>query len=780
MERARDRHPPERRMARPLRRFLWLFFVLSGASGLILQIVWLRKALAAFGVITPFASIVVSVFMAGLALGAWLGGRKVYGLSRRFGLPPLILYGLLELWIAVGAKTVPWLFESGRALLLPLGGMNSGLYLALSSGVITVAMLPFCLAMGATLPVVMASLEEAEDAAPESFSFLYLANVVGAMLGAILTSVVLIELLGFARTLWVAAGCNGVAGVLALVLGRTAVGRRESRDSEPVAGPGSRIDRTASAPSGSTPDAPALDAPGTALAILFTTGLVTLALEIVWLRAFTPVLGTLVYAFSGVLTVYLGATWLGSWLYRRDWRRGRVASIGALLAAAAMTVLLPLMAAMPEMIGAASARLKPALGPILPEGPTVVLITLTLLSIAPFCAVQGYLTPMLVDALGRGDPVRGGRAYALNILGSVIGPLLAAYVLLPTVGARWAMLLLALPYAGFGAQALVKAAPRMSSWQRSAAVAVGLFVLVVGGYTGLFQRSFEEGGHLRNAVVRRDHTATVISAGAGMRRMLLVNGYGMTVLTTSTKVMAHLPLASLDHAPKKALVIAFGMGSTFRSLLSWDIEATAVELVPSVAGAFEFYHDDAGEIRSDPRARIVIDDGRRFLARSGERFDLITVDPPPPVETAGSSLLYAEEFFALAKSRLAPGGILHHWFPDGSAPESLIREAAMRSAAAVFPHIRLFRSLQGRGIHMLCTEEPLEIPDAERLLARMPESARADLREWLPRNLSLETFLERDVLARELSLEALIGPLDGPTIIDDRPFNEYFAMRRLF
>ena len=175
----------------------------------------------------------------------------------------------------------------------------------------------------------------------------------------------------------------------------------------------------------------------------------------------------------------------------------------------------------------------------------------------------------------------------------------------------------------------------------------------------------------------------------------------------------------------------------------------------------------------------VIDDGRRFLARSEERFDLITVDPPPPVETAGSSLLYAEEFFGLARSRLAPGGILHHWFPDGSAPESLIREAALRSAVAVFPHIRLFRSVQGRGVHMLCTEEPLEIPDAERLLARMPERARADLREWLPRDVPLETFLEREVLAKELSLEALLGAPDGPSITDDRPFNEYFPLRRV-
>ncbi|MBI3447859.1 MAG: hypothetical protein HY049_02900 [Acidobacteria bacterium] len=91
-------------------------------------------------------------------------------------------------------------------------------------------------------------------------------------------------------------------------------------------------------------------------------------------------------------------------------------------------------------------------------------------------------------------------------------------------------------------------------------------------------------------------------------------------------------------------MLCFGMGTSFRSMLSWGISSTAVELVPSVPSLFGYYHQDAEKLIHLPTARIVVDDARRFLERSRESFDVITVDPPPPVEAAGSSLLYSKQF----------------------------------------------------------------------------------------------------------------------------------------
>ena len=145
----------------------------------------------------------------------------------------------------------------------------------------------------------------------------------------------------------------------------------------------------------------------------------------------------------------------------------------------------------------------------------------------------------------------------------------------------------------------------------------------------------------KHAVVRRDYAASVLSYGEGFEKLLCVNGLGMTTLTPVTKFMVHLPLAFHQGPPESALVICFGMGTTYRSALSWGLQTTAVELVPSVKDTFGFYHADAARVLQDPKGRIVIDDGRRYLERTRDQYDVIVIDPPPPVEAAGSSLLYS-------------------------------------------------------------------------------------------------------------------------------------------
>ena len=155
--------------------------------------------------------------------------------------------------------------------------------------------------------------------------------------------------------------------------------------------------------------------------------------------------------------------------------------------------------------------------------------------------------------------------------------------------------------------------------------------------------------------VHRDHAATAIAYGADFDRGLLVNGVGITMLTPVTKVIAHLPLAMHGKA-HDGLVICFGMGTTFRSMVSWGVDTTAVDLTRSVINSFGFFHSDADAVRARPNAHVVVDDGRRFLLRTDKAFDVIVLDPPPPVAAAGSSLLYSTEFYEAARRRLRPGG----------------------------------------------------------------------------------------------------------------------------
>jgi spermidine synthase len=274
--------------------------------------------------------------------------------------------------------------------------------------------------------------------------------------------------------------------------------------------------------------------------------------------------------------------------------------------------------------------------------------------------------------------------------------------------------------------------------------------------------------------VLRDSTATVIATGSGMRKSLLVNGYGMTSLTPITKMMAHLPLAFLDRLPQDALAICFGMGTTFRSLYSWRIPVTAVELVPSVPRLFGYFHSDGPAILSSPLSHLVIDDGRRYLERTPQQYDVITIDPPPPVEAAGSSLLYSEDFYSVIRQRLRPGGILQQWLPYGDSQDLTAVALALRRS---FPCVRVFHSMQGWGFHFLASDRILPNRTAHELAQHLPAQAAADLVEWGPHSSAQGEFAS--LLQNEIPIDQLISASPAtPALSDDRPINEYYALRR--
>ncbi len=702
--------------------------------------------MAAFGVTTPMVSIVLSIFMAGLALGSWAGGRMVRSSSRS---PSFFisLYGAAELIIGISGLAVAPLLRSGRTLLADQGASwdSFGYYLA-SAALVTCVMLPFCTCMGATYPLAMAAIRTAfPTRSSTSFSYLYLANVLGAMAGAIGSAFVFIEKLGFSRTLLIAASLNAVIAATAFAL---SLGRWQSSKSSSIPVP----DALEAGVAGSAPVSPIT------LPLLFISGLASLGMEVVWTRQFTPILGPVVYSFATMLAVYLGATAVGSRGYR-VWIRGKKAkkenySTGMAAILAGGCAFLPLITA--DQF--AFTRLNSFL--------------VILYGIGPFCAVAGFMTPMLVDRWSRGNPNRAGRAYAVNSVGCILGPLLSGFVLLPAVGERWALVILAVPFFACGLWSLTAAVlpggesrPALRGFLSATAAAAVLIV----AFTSDFESNFPE------ARVRRDYTATSIAVGKGMDRRLLINGVGITSLTPITKMMAHLPLAFLPARPQNVLVLCFGMGTSFRSALSWDVPVTVAELVPSVPSMFNYFHLDADQLMRSPHATVVVDDARRFLERTRESFDVIIIDPPPPVEAAGSSLLYSTEFYDVALSHLRPGGIMQQWLPTGDAT---VTSAFAQSLLHTFRNVRVFGGIEGWGHHFLASASPIERLSVEDLTARLSPAAARDLVEWGPASTAAAQF--KTVLDRERRIEDLIhGDPSAPLLTDDRPVNEYYLLRRL-
>jgi len=712
---------------------LWYFafFFLSGFCGILYELVWLRLAMAQFGVTTALVSIVLSTFMAGLGAGSWAAGALIQRYEGRISFPPLWLYAIAELSIGISALVVPLQLVWGHQLLERMAehvAVSSAAYYLVSGVWLGLTLAPWCACMGATIPLAMLAIRrDSRYEARRSFSFLYLANVVGAVAGAVIP-LLFIEVFGFHGTLKIGALVNGTIATFAILLTLASRQRAVTIISKPprssIAGLGLRDG---------------------VLVLLFATGLMTMGMEVIWIRLFTPYVGPMVYSFATILASYLFATFAGSQVYRFWSRRGPDRESTLAWISLALLGLLPLVTS--------DSRL------------TMNSILRIFVGVTPFSGVIGFLTPMLVDRWSSGDPVRAGRAYAVNVLGCIVGPLVSGFLLLPLVGERIALLLFALPWFAMAlpGRDVGKVRPVRPAWAYGSVVAVLAIFLLTRDY----ETQFPE------CKVLRDSTATVIATGTDMHKELLVNGIGMTFLTPITKMMAHLTLASLEQPPQDTLVICFGMGTTFRSAVSWGVPATVVDLVPSVPKLFTYYHPDGAKVLASPLAHVVVDDGRRYLERFPASYDAIIIDPPPPVSAAGSSLLYSQDFYALIKQHLRSGGILQQWLPGG---DDAVLSSVARALQNSFPYVRVFHSVDHWGWHFLASTRRIPIRGGAELVARMPETAVVDMMEWGPAKTPVQQF--ELMLLQEITLDQLIrlSP-NTPALQDDRPINEYFRLR---
>lgn len=707
------------------------FFLVSGFCGILYELIWLRLAMAQFGVTTPIVSIVLSAFMGGLGIGSFAAGLLVRHYGHKLKFPALWLYAASELMIGFSALALPFELLIGHRLLSDLASsieFSSVGYSLISGVCIAVAIVPWCAFMGATIPLAMFAVRsDPRLQSRHSFSFLYISNLLGAALGAVVP-LAIIEAHGFRFTLWIGMLLNCLIALGAYALAHT---------------------HQSTAHLASERVLPAqFDGRKGFLVLLFMTGLTSMGIEVVWIRLFTPFIGVMVYSFAIILVTYLAGSFLGSSVYRQFARDLKMISWLPLAALAPLAVL-PVFFSRPQAMN---------------------LFLRVLVGIAPFSAAVGYVTPQLVDLWSGGDADRAAHGYAINVLGCILGPLLSGFILLPLMRERWILFLFAIPWLLIAWSRIVPQSSRVVVWSSRVAV---LFLAVLTFRMTVKPKAFETIYPKR--VVLRDNTATVIAASPGIRKVLLVNGVGITSLSPTTKSMAHLPLAFLDHPPESALVICFGMGTTYRSALSWGIQATAVDLVPSVPKLFWYFHPDGPELLRSPRSHVILDDGRRYLDRTSDTFDVITIDPPPPVSAAGSSLLYSTEFYKVAKARLKRHGILAQWLPIGNT-DAVTRSSVAQAVKLSFSYVRAFRPVEGWGYHLVASDWPIPQRDANALARRLGANAAKDFVEWGPEETPQGQF---DILLNnEVSLDSIIaGSPQAPPLQDNRPTNEYFAVR---
>jgi spermidine synthase len=285
-----------------------------------------------------------------------------------------------------------------------------------------------------------------------------------------------------------------------------------------------------------------------------------------------------------------------------------------------------------------------------------------------------------------------------------------------------------------------------------------------------------EGGTLFES--REDEIASVQAGQTGATAQLWVGGTAMTLLTIDAKLMPILPLIARP-ASERALVVAFGMGSTFRSALIAGLRTDAVELVPSVPAMFPYYYPDADQIMADPDGRVFIADGRNHLELSDERFDIIVTDPPPPIQSSGVSVIASHEYFLAGRDHLTEGGVMMQWTPWGTTEAEL--KEHIRTFSTVFDHVLLVQGPGRYGFYMLGSMAPIELAEADirEVLARPGvledistayDSPATTIDDWVD-------VINEQIWFEDDAARAYAG--EGPLITDDQPRPEYFLLRAL-
>ncbi len=736
---------------------LWpaaLLLALSGVASLIFQILWIKQLSLIVGVEVHAIAAAVGAFFLGLAAGSWVLGRQADRSAR-----PFLLYAGIEAAIAALGVVVTIALGMGAPAFAHVEAFSP--LLAWVAVVFVVGITPFF--MGGTLPVLLRATGAGRIG--RAGATLYAANTGGAIVGALLPAFFLIPAMGVQGASWAAAGLNLLAA-----LGACALHRKTPLPAAEAVPPG------VSAP---TP-AMARDA-RVALGLYAVAGAVAMGYEVLWSQMAVPFMSTRAFAFSIVLAVYLVGLAVGSALYARcerrigdPWRVFGFLAAGAGLIALVEAALLGRWLVSAQSVAEASILRwtesdMAGMAARFAVAASALVLLPTLLLGAAFPAVLR----IAVAAERRGQGA--GAVLAWNTLGGIAGTALTGFLLLPYLGTVRSLALLTVIACCVGAAAIWRArssspmAKGLSAAFAGAAVILGV-AMPVDHLARLLPGA--QGGELVFYEENHGGTVAVVEQGKGDRRFrrLYIQGVSNSGDAMPSlrymRLQALLPLIVHAGDPRSALVIGYGTGITAGALSRYaglDRRVVA-ELLPGVLHAAPLFKGSYGAW-ADPGLEIRLNDGRRELLRNTERYDLITLEPPPP-SAAGVVNLYSQDFYTLAAARLNPRGIVAQWLPLPTQNLDDTR-ALVASFINVFPHASLWTT-EFHEMLMVGSMEPLPL-DAARIAERFAQptvkAALAEVGVASPAALLATWVTDRNGLANFAG--------STPAVTDDRPAIEY-------
>jgi spermidine synthase len=763
-------------------------FVLSGVLGLVYQIVWFKYLSSFLGNTTYAQSIVLATFMAGLAIGATVWGKRSDASSS-----PLALYGWLEISIGLFCAIFPFLLslvhDGFVSALLSLGwtGESSGVLL-FKIIVSALMLLPPTILMGGTLPILVRAVTDKLDHAGRYIAILYALNSFGAVVGSMLGGFFFIRLIGLQWTILVSAGLSVMIGIVALGLSKMYPNVQLMKEQGTA--------RSYSAREGSV-----------ATIVAGLSGCAAMMLEVTWVRMLLPILGSSTYSFTIMLISFISGITLGGLYIAGRIDRARNLLVWLYRAQIAIVISLAISLLFYERLPFFLWHVSSILARNETSYPIFLLVQFVIcflwMVIPTF--FFGISLPMAIRIAARSQNKLGasvGSVYTVNTIGTVIGSLVAGFLLIPLVGlsttiyAAMAVLSLSALMAG-------RASATTGAWKSTGIVLAAhtgtmLLVLFVStdvripSLSGVFRLinsnntipgSYDE--FIRRYVPRNvefyeegvSATVSVISteSSAGTDRILLINGKADASTSQdlpTQMLLGHIP-ALLHEDPNTALIIGYGSGVTAGGLLKHPLDRIdCVEISPEVVAASPFFHGVNGDPFSDERFHLSIDDAASFIEVSPRQYDLIVSEPSNPW-IAGIGSLYTTEFFERCKKKMTPKGIMSQWFHLYEIDDETF-QLVVRTFSEVFPYVTLWESMTSDVI-LIGSEHPVEI-DQSLLATRMSgPGVASDFR-----TIGIEdpmTLLSLQVMSNR-NIRHYSG--DGPLNTEDHPRLEYLAPRAFF
>lgn len=625
-----------------------LAFALMAASGfaaLGYQIVWTQQSALWLGHESAAVLAVVAAFFGGLACGAFVLGPPIEA-SARPGRWYAACEAAIGLWGLALAMLLP---PIARGLLDVVGPMPSpAWHWAVAFLGTFLLLLPATAAMGATLPAMVRVLAESRRrGAP--IALLYAGNTVGAVAGVLAAAFWLVPVLGLVATAFACMVLNVLAAAAALVL--------------------------FAAPAHIAAPAAAAPAARGALAYLAATGFLGIGYEVLVVRVLSQVTQNTVYTFAILLAVYLAGTALGAavydrWLAASDRPDRQRDGLLQLLAASCLAGLLIL-----GYAGDIGAWLRETLAAGVPGA----LFAETALALAVFLlptAIMGALFSHLATRASAAG-TSFGRALGVNTAAAAAAPALFGVWLLPALGAKLALVIVAAGYAGLASRS------GWRSWTPWASAAACIALAAAAPPLAIVD--VPDGGTLVSRAEGALATVSIVEDARGVGTLHINNRVqeGSTATRFADARQALVPIL-LHPAPRRALFLGLGTGVTARSAAEDpQLRVDAVELLPEVIAASSYFTRREWGETSAANLTPIAADARRYVRAADRSYDVIVADNFHPARS-GSGALYTAEHFAAVRQRLAAGGVFCQWLPLHQLDLPTLR-SIVRTFASVFP-----------------------------------------------------------------------------------------------